>query len=880
MMRRLLPLLLLAFCASAFSQDKALQQSLTSYFNNYSNPAFSSRERFRVEDIVFRGDTVELQLNEPFLGQPFTEATVKRIYGEVRACMPEAYRERPLLITVCGHTLDELIPAFLLPHNRQRSWGDLDYRGQSWVRNLDRPVTPKEGLDGRHLALWASHGYYYKNDKREWVYQRPRLHTTCEDLFTSTIVYPFLIPMLERAGAVVFSPRETSWQKHEVLDGNIFEEGDYPVYVRYTQADKSMTVCVVHEGIETRLAVNRRMGFGIWCYLGTWHFQAGYPKNNRVFSDDNRDLEVRLGGGMGSISRGGMRSGKGRAWEGSRYWAEYNRLPSPIWMTKDGANDYAEDINTRSLAVNHVARGSVFLPKDSIDCCRVDSLTGDTVETWREERDGLHVPLELSLAVHSDAGQTEGGYIGSLAVYTTAFMDGRYPTGLSRLAGRDLADEMMTTFTSDMRRTYGSWNRRQLYERNYSESREPRIPCMIFETLSHQNYEDMKIGLDPVGRFTMARAVYKTLLRYTRRMHGLDAGVVAPLPVRNLMAVVDEGRIFLRWEGEEDPLEPSARPDGYILYMKKGTGGWDNGTYMRGNVNACNITAPEGMLCQFRVTAVNAGGESLDSPTVCAMIGRKYSARVLLVDGFSRVAAPEPFGGKFYPEADPGVPYVSEPRPSGLLQAGNTRDWSVRYAEDLLQNNYTFSSATEGALPWLSLPQHDAVCLIYGAQRNDGYSHRAYPVLPTTTVSLLSRYTQQGGNLMMTGAYVAESLSPEAQQFARRMLGWEQAMSIATDTCSVHGMSLEFRLPDKSESEQHYCVARVSALQVPVGTPENRTPDKIFPTMLYRESSLPAAIAAEENGRRSITFGFPLELIPDDGMRRSVVNASLKYLLP
>ncbi|MBO7628932.1 MAG: hypothetical protein J6S87_03165 [Bacteroidales bacterium] len=170
MMRRLLPFLLFAVSLSAFSQDKALQQSLTTYFNNYTNPAFSSRERFRVEDIVFRGDTVELQLNEPFLGQPFTEATVKRIYGEVRACMPEAYRERPLLITVCGHTLEELIPAFLLPRNRQRSWSGLDYRGQSWVRNLDRPVTPKEGLDGRHLALWASHGYYYKNDKREWVY--------------------------------------------------------------------------------------------------------------------------------------------------------------------------------------------------------------------------------------------------------------------------------------------------------------------------------------------------------------------------------------------------------------------------------------------------------------------------------------------------------------------------------------------------------------------------------------------------------------------------------------------------------------------------------------------------------------------------------------
>ena len=879
-MRRLLPLLLLAAGLSAFSQDKALQQSLTSYFNNYTNPAFSSRERFRVEDIVFRGDTVELQLNEPFLGQPFTETTVKRIYSEVRSCMPEAYRQRPLLITVCGHTLDELIPAFLLPRERQRSWGDLDYRGPSWVRNLDRPVVPKEGLEGRHLALWASHGYYYKNDRHEWRWQRPVLHTTCEDLFTSTIVYPFLIPMLERAGAVVFSPRETSWQKQEVLDGNINKEGDYPVYVRYTQADKAMRVSIVHEGVETRVAVNRRMGFGIWCYLGTWHFQAGNPEDNRVFSEDNEALEVRLGGGMGSISRGGMISGMGRAWEGSRYWAEYNGLPSPIWTTKDGTNDYAEDINTRSLAVNHVARGSVFLPKDSIDCCRVDSLTGDTVETWREERDGLHVPLELSLAVHSDAGKTENGYIGTLAVYTTDFMDGRYPTGLSRLAGRDLADEMMTVLTRDMRSTYGSWNRRQLYERNYSESREPRIPCMILETLSHQNYEDMKIGLDPLGRFTMARAVYKTLLRYTRRMHGMNGGVVAPLPVRDLMAVVDEGRIHVRWEAQDDPLEPTAQPEGYILYMKKGNEGWDNGTYMRGNVNACNVTAPEGMLCQFRVTAVNAGGESLDSPTVCAMIGHKYSARVLLVDGFSRVAAPEAFGGSFYPEADPGVPYISEPRPSGLLQAGNTRDWSVRYAEDLRQNGYTLSSATESALLWTPLHQQNAVCLIYGAQRNDGYSHRAYPVLPSLTVNLLTRYAQQGGNLMLSGAYVAEGLSPEAQQFTRRMLGWEQAMSVSTDTCHVHGMSLNFRLPDRSESEEHYCVARVSALQLPVNNAEHQAPAKVFPTMIYNESSLPAAIATEESGRRSISFGFPLELIPDADMRRAVINASLKYLLP
>ena len=54
----------------------------------------------------------------------------------------------------------------------------------------------------------------------QWRWQRPSLFCTNEDLFTQTIVVPYLIPMLENAGAVVFTPRERDWQRHEVIVDN------------------------------------------------------------------------------------------------------------------------------------------------------------------------------------------------------------------------------------------------------------------------------------------------------------------------------------------------------------------------------------------------------------------------------------------------------------------------------------------------------------------------------------------------------------------------------------------------------------------------------------------------------------------------------------
>ena len=61
-------------------------------------------------------------------------------------------------------------------------------------------------LEGRHIALWASHGIYYNQDEDRWKWQRATLWTTVEDVF-SNVYARHVVKMLENAHAKVYQPR-------------------------------------------------------------------------------------------------------------------------------------------------------------------------------------------------------------------------------------------------------------------------------------------------------------------------------------------------------------------------------------------------------------------------------------------------------------------------------------------------------------------------------------------------------------------------------------------------------------------------------------------------------------------------------------------------
>ncbi|MBF1436522.1 MAG: xanthan lyase, partial [Prevotella micans] len=348
------------------------------------------------------------------------------------------------------------------------TWGETEHKGKPWVENTSRPNKITNGLQGRHFSIWASHGRYFDNAKCIWKWQRPILFGTTEDLFTPTIVVPYLMPMLENAGAIVFSPRERDWQANEVIvdndtplssyaennakkkwksteepgfafhkgtyaDGenpftagtsrqiktrkkdtklssivykpNFPEEGRYAVYVSYQTMKKSTEAAqyiVRHKGSQTIFRVNQQMGGGTWVYLGTFDFDKGQNQRNCVILTNHSPKKgivtadaVRFGGGMGNIQRGSQTSQLPRALEGARYYAQWAGAPREIVSKSGGSNDYTDDINVRSLMTNWLAGGSCYLP----------------------DHQGKNVPIELTLAIHSDAGvKADGSVVGTLGI--------------------------------------------------------------------------------------------------------------------------------------------------------------------------------------------------------------------------------------------------------------------------------------------------------------------------------------------------------------------------------------------------------------------------------------------------------------------------------
>ncbi len=58
------------------------------------------------------------------------------------------------------------------------------------------------------------------------------------------------------------------------------------------------------------------------------------------------------------------------------------------------------------------------------------------------------------------------------------------------------------------------WTRRGIWNKPYYEAKGPEVPAMLLELLSHQNFADMRYGLDPQFQFLVCRSIYKGILKY------------------------------------------------------------------------------------------------------------------------------------------------------------------------------------------------------------------------------------------------------------------------------------------------------------------------------------------------------------------------------
>ena len=178
----------------------------------------------KVESIVRKGNLLEFHFSQELSDYHWTQMDIDMFKREINRRMPEKYAGCSVGGIYAKRTrVEELITPALGNSGKPSSYR---YRYED-PRGKTRPLVMKtgekyysNGLSGRHIALWQSHGRYYEPATKRWEWQRAPLHTTVEDMYTQSYVLPFLIPMLENAGAYILTPRERDIQKYEVIIDN------------------------------------------------------------------------------------------------------------------------------------------------------------------------------------------------------------------------------------------------------------------------------------------------------------------------------------------------------------------------------------------------------------------------------------------------------------------------------------------------------------------------------------------------------------------------------------------------------------------------------------------------------------------------------------
>ena len=949
--------------------DRTVSRSISEYFKNYTSPRtklkFSGLDRRRNNIVVNNAARkVIIYSNEAFAGQAFTPGVVDTIYRDIRKMLPRKLKNYDIEVVYGGYSIDKRVPNIYRGKDNleaDRLWGKLDYKGLPWVMNASRPYSVDEGLYNRHIALWQSHGRYYFAEKGIWKWQRPPLYCTTEDLLTQTIVVPLLIPMLENAGAIVYTPRERDWQRQCVVVDNdansdasryveksdswenvkqgympkggiyydmddpfasgtsrktvasqnpkrqsamavwypdIPEDGEYAVYVSYRTFENSIpdaNYTVRHSGGSTVFKVNQKMGGGTWVYLGTFHFEKGAVDSQCVTLDNISKHKgvvsadaVRFGGGMGDVARGDSIpsvSGLPRCLEAARYNLQTSGFPYYVYSAYEGADDYRDDVNCRSRAVNYLSGGAVYNP--------------DTT--------GLNVPLELSFGFHSDAGYSaDDEIVGSLGVVTTEHDGDTLAAGCSRYISRDYVSYLLNNVQNDLSSSYGiSWPVRGILDRKYSESRWPMVPSLIFESLSHQNYMDMVYAHDPDFKFTLARSVYKSLLKHISYVHG-HSYVVQPLPVECFgMSLSGNGKVELKWNPVIDPKEPTARPTGYVVYTRVGDGGYDNGTLVESPHYSLHIE--KDVMYSFKVAAVNEGGESLPSEELSMYLSAENPEPVLVVNGFHRLSGPEnistPSMAGFDMESDPGVPYMRSPgfcgpqldflranigyenglglsgnNYEGLFVAGNMFNYPSVHGSALASNGITFVSCSSDAVISgnISLADYKVVDLILGVEKQGGKGsylggyNKPYKTFPKELQSRIRDYCAAGGNLFVSGAFIASDMAKSASDraFMREVLRFDYGGAVSDvneDKITGSGLEMSFW---RTVNEECYAVSR-SDILVPI--------DNAFVSFVFSGNRESAGVAYAGD-YRVLSTSFPFESVKDKNVRAKLMGAIMRFL--
>jgi hypothetical protein len=734
--------------------------------------------------------------------------------------------------------------------------------------------------------------------------------------------------------------KKPSWVARYVPD--IPKKGCYALYISYgpNPASLSSVEYRVHSANGTDvIRVDQSIGAGTWIYLGDYDFYKGLDPSTgsvELISDDPASITtldaIKIGGGMGNIARkpelvsgtsdhrnasnadlpaaeikisagniDSKTSGKPRYFEAARYWLQYAGMPdSTVYKLNSGSDDYKDDYQSRGEWVNFLSRPPILNNRSN-------------------EPYGLGIPLELSLAFHTDAGIRQSDTIvGTLGIFSTSMPADTFQTGRSKMVNRELTDIIQTQIVSDIHATMDpEWSRRGLWDKPYSEAYRAEVPTILLELLSHQNLADIKFGLDPRFRFIASRAIYKGILKFFA-FHENRSFVVQPLPVDHFKIERRKDKMIrLSWQPVTDKLEKSADPKSYDIYIRKARGafkllerGWPDTTY--------DYELPEyDKIFSFKIIAKNEGGKSFPSEILAAGFRSQYEGVALVVNGFDRIDGPpvidrNDFAGIAFWE-DQGVPYlkdfstvgnpydfdrnsnwIDDDNPGwgashadneGRITLGNTFDFVYEHGMAIMSSGLSFVSCSDETFEQGDFSTDKSIRfidLLFGEEKTSTLRSDSVPEFQIFTPAMrqqITKLTNQQVPLLISGAHLGTDMIAQkdsaAINFAFNTLHFKWRTNHADRLGTIEGTDqcLDFKsgkwIYNTGFHPDYYTVEAPDAIE-PAGK-------KAFTLLRYSGNKTSAAIAVK-GSNKMVVLGFPFESLLSEPAKKDMMRRIIEFL--
>ncbi|MBX7245143.1 MAG: hypothetical protein K1X53_06570 [Candidatus Sumerlaeaceae bacterium] len=550
------------------------------------------------------------------------------------------------------------------------------------------PGQPQGSLSGRTVFINQSHGWFDDVDFGRWRVQRGNTCSGMEDLSSAEFINEYVMPMLRNTGAKVMTVREPDTQTAMLIvdnsdtgagraDGRYFEtgtwsnssiegfkqkttaswtgtsinpfsqgtgqnrlspaltagtptgtanwvanipaDGYYNVYASWSPFSgraNDAQYLVYHSGGVSEVRMNQKIDGYTWVLLGNWYFEASAPESERKVVLTNKSSDgtgvnvsadaIRWGGGLGDMAR------QTHGVSGRPRWEE--EAVNYLQFTGFGRS------------------GDLYTGTD-------DESGGwaDRPQYARWEHSGKDGGVEdaVYVAWHTNAFNGTSGNCDGTAQGLSSFRHSTATTDSTTL--QTIMHDKLYNHIDTLWFTASTWQVRSKNVTNFGENNQSslgsNLPGFLLEGLFHDNTDDTNAYQDPRFRKLAARAFAHGLIDYFNQRDSTTRPYPPEPPLNFRVEALGGTSVRLSWTAGASGGFNGAAATSYKVFRSRNGFGFDDGTVVNG-LTVTLTDAPTDRVEYYRICAVNTGGQSFPTETLCAMNGA--GSQVLIVNGFDR----------------------------------------------------------------------------------------------------------------------------------------------------------------------------------------------------------------------------------------------------